>query len=314
MENDLKKSKELKLSQDKKLLYEFLDSYPNINTSESDKNKNINNQNNSIDTLINFMQFMNSKNKKEKEIENDNNINKEIDNEEEEKYYNKRNKKIIALNYSKDKSNDLSNDIMKESVQIKTSEKKKKKKKDKLYSNISNIKKEENKLFQNYQYKAVIDEANQILQNKYKIINNKNEIILPEVLYPELNIDKMKENDIKADEETYKEKVYELNKERVKNKNENEKIKKLKMNYDNLYNKLQNEISKFNMNNQKKLENFNKYRNDEIEKIEKEKKQLIIEQKEIGELRIKYQMNSKLNNKKEKEDIIQLKKRFQTIR
>ena len=100
-------------------------------------------------------------------------------------------------------------------------------------------------------------------------------------------------------------------KERVKNKNENEKIKKLKMNYDNLYNKLQNEISKFNMNNQKKLENFNKYRNDEIEKIEKEKKQLIIEQKEIGELRIKYQMNSKLNNKKEKEDIIQLKKRFQ---
>ena len=28
--------------------------------------------------------------------------------------------------------------------------------------------------------------------------------------------------------ETYKEKVYELNKERVKNKNENEKIKKLK--------------------------------------------------------------------------------------
>ena len=311
MENDLKKSKELKLSQDKKLLYEFLDSYPKINTNESDKNKNINNQNNSIDILINFMQFMNSKNKKEKEIENDNNINKEIDNEEEEKYYNKRNKKIIALNYSKDKSNDLSNDIMKESVQIKSSEKKKKKKKDKLYSNISNIKKEENKLFQNYQYKAVIDEANQILQNKYKIINNKNEIILPEVLYPELNIDKMKENDIKADEETYKEKVYELNKERVKNKNENEKIKKLKMNYDNLYNKLQNEISKFNMNNQKKLENFNKYRNDEIEKIEKEKKQLIIEQKEIGELRIKYQMNSKLNNKREKEDIIQLKKRFQ---
>ena len=113
MENDLKKSKELKLSQDKKLLYEFLDSYPKINTNESDKNKNINNQNNSIDILINFMQFMNSKNKKENIKENDNNINKEIDNEEEEKYYNKRNKKIIALNYSKDKSNDLSNDIMK---------------------------------------------------------------------------------------------------------------------------------------------------------------------------------------------------------
>ena len=59
------------------------------------------------------------------------------------------------------------------------------------------------------------------------------------------------------------------------------------------------------------MENFNKYKKDEREKIEKEKKQLIIEQKEIGELRIKYQMNNKLNNKKDKEDIIQLKKMFQ---
>ena len=342
MDNEIQKSKELKLSQDKKLLYEFLDSYPKIATNKS--NKNINNQNNSINTLINFMQFMNSKNKiienkKENEIKNNTTNNKEKEKEEiiqrplntqnnneiyedndnkvEKAYFNGRNKKISALNYSRDKSNDLSNDIVQESIPTKSSEAKRKKKIDKLFSNISCIKKDEgqnkNNLFHNYQYQAVIDEANQILQNKYKVINTdkNNDIILPDVLYPEMLIDKMKNDDIKADEETYKEKVYELNKERVKNKNENEKIKKLKINYDTLYNKLQNEINKFNMSNQKKLENFNKYKNDEIEKIEKEKKQLILEQKEIGELRIKYQMNNKLNNKKDKEDIIQLKKRFQ---
>ena len=79
MDNDIQKSKELKLSQDKKLLYEFLDSYPKIATNKS--NKNINNQNNSINTLINFMQFMNSKNKiienkKENEIKNNTTNNK----------------------------------------------------------------------------------------------------------------------------------------------------------------------------------------------------------------------------------------------
>ena len=342
MDNEIQKSKELKLSQDKKLLYEFLDSYPKIATNKS--NKNINNQNNSIDTLINFMQFMNSKNKiignkKEKEIKNNTTNNKEnekeeiiqkplntqnnneiyedINNKVEKAYFNGRNKKISALNYSRDKSNDLSNDIVQENIPTKSSETKRKKKIDKLFSNISSLKKDEgqnkNNLFHNYQYQAVIDEANQILQNKYKVINTdkNNDIILPDVLYPEMLIEKMKNDDIKADEETYKEKVYELNKERVKNKNEKKKKKKLKINYDTLYNKLQNEINKFNMSNQKKLENFNKYKNDEIEKIEKEKKQLILEQKEIGELRIKYQMNNKLNNKKDKEDIIQLKKRFQ---
>ena len=175
--------------------------------------------------------------------------------------------------------------------------------------------KNKNNLFQNYKYQAVIDEANEILQNKYKNSNeSKNSysnIILPDVLYPDIIIEKIYEKNKKADEETYKEKVYELNKERVKNKNENEKIKKLKINYDNLYTKLKNEISKSNSSNQKKLENFNKYKKDETEKLEKEKKQLLLEQKEIGDLRIKYQMNNKLNNKKDKEDIIQLKKMFQ---
>jgi len=64
------------------------------------------------------------------------------------------------------------------------------------------------------------------------------------------NYKKINKRDKKADEEIYKEKIYKLNKERVKNKNENEKIKKLKINYDNLYTKLINEISKFNSNNQ----------------------------------------------------------------
>ena len=216
MENNIEKSKELKLSQDKKLLYEFLDSYPNINTNNSDKNKKINNQNNSIDTLINFMQFMNSKNKTSENI-----INKKdekiIDKEDEDFYSsNKKNKKISPLDYSKDKSNDLSNDIIPENIQIKSSEIKKKKKIDKLFSNISNIKKDESnnkKLFQNYQYQAVIDEANEILQNKYKNTNeNKNSysnIILPDVLYPDVIIEKIYEKNKKADEETYKEKVYE---------------------------------------------------------------------------------------------------------
>jgi centromere protein J len=360
----------LKISNDKKLLYEFLDSYPKTSKNDSEKNQTINNKNNSIETLINFMHFMNSKdknksNKKENEIKNNSfndNENKEImsdslneennkkENESSELHYDDNNNnsennsindiksknipseenvdidKISSLNDINqnitdtdiNKNNDSPNKMIQKINHKKQLENKKKKKTDNLFSNISNIKNntiDENKLFQNHQYQAVIDEANQILQNKYKKKNNNNNnidnIILPDVLYPEIIMNKIINNDKKADEETYKEKIYELNKERVKKKNENEKIKKLKINYDNLYTKLQNEIKKFNLNNQKKLENFNKYKNDEKDKIEKEKKQLILEQKEIGELRIKYQMNTKLNNKKDKEDIIQLKKRFQ---
>ena len=164
----------------------------------------------------------------------------------------------------------------------------------------------------NYKYQQIIDEANNILHDNYNL-HNKNKkqnissenIVLPD--YPK----QPDINDIKVDEEAYKEKVYELNKERIKYRNENEKVKKLKEKYDNLYSKLQNEIKKFQLNNRKKIENFEKYKEEEKEKINKEKKQLIIEQKEIGELRIKYQINCQLNSKKDKEDIIQLKNLFQ---
>ena len=307
-------------SQNKKLLYEFLDSYPKTTTNNSKENNTFNNKNNSIDILINFMNFMNSKDKKNKKEENEimsdslnaeNNNNEESsennkikDSEDDEKISNGNTKQIniqkgdVARNYYKNISSINSSSINPTEKSFK---------KNKKESN-------KNKYFQNYQYQAVIDEANQILQNKYKQkekTTNNNNIILPDVLYPELNLENMNKSEKKADEETYKEKVFELNKERIKNKNEKEKIKKLKINYANLYDKLQNEISKFNLSNQKKLENFNKYKNDEKDKIEKEKKQLIAEQKEIGELRIKYQMNNKMNNKKDKEDIIHLKKMFQ---
>ncbi len=66
---DLNKSNELKTSNDKKLLYEYLN------------NHSSNNQTNSIETLINFMQFMNKKKDiKEKELLNNNNINKKEEN------------------------------------------------------------------------------------------------------------------------------------------------------------------------------------------------------------------------------------------
>ena len=72
--------------------------------------------------------------------------------------------------------------------------------------------KNNNNLFQNHKYQAVIDEANEILQNKYKN-NNENTIsycnlILPDVLYLEMILEKINKRDKKADEETYKEKVY----------------------------------------------------------------------------------------------------------
>ena len=349
MEND-----DSKLSNDKKLLYEFLDSYP-----QTTKNNTTDITNNSIDTLINFMHFMNSKNKnKSNKQENDIKIDSKINIEKKVKisystdevnnyngdesnennnYDNEPNEIINENNIAQEntipnKEEDFQNVYNKLDVKTKINKEGKAKDyykniikennnensnitNDNNFKNISQNKKKKdanknkNNLFQNYKYQAVLDEANQILQNKYKANNeNKNNysnIILPDVLYPDMIIEKLNERDKKADEETYKEKVYELNKERVKNKNESEKIKKLKINYDNLYSKLQNEISKFNS------ENFNKYKKDEKEKLEKEKKQLILEQKEIGELRIKYQMNNKLNNKKDKEDIIQLKKMFQ---
>ena len=174
---------------------------------------------------------------------------------------------------------------------------------------------ENNENNKGYKYQQIIDEANNILHNNNFNLQNKktNTLNVPNdnIVIPDFPKDVGEIKDIKADEETYKEKVYELNKERIKYRNENEKIKKLKEKYDNLYSKLQKDIQKFQTNNQKKIKNFEKYKEEEKEKINKEKKQLILEQKEIGELRIKYQINSQLNSKKDKEDIYQLKQLFQ---
>ena len=92
-------------------------------------------------------------------------------------------------------------------------------------------------------------------------------IVLPEKIY--IKEELPEDISIKYNEETYKEKVYELNKERIKNKNEKEKIEKLKLNYDNLNSKLKNDIFKFNQNYEKKIENFQKYQKEEKNKIEK---------------------------------------------
>ena len=90
MEND-----DSKLSNDKKLLYEFLDSYP-----QTTKNNTTDITNNSIDTLINFMHFMNSKNKnKSNKQENDIKIDSKINIE-----------KKVKISYSTDEVNNYNGD------------------------------------------------------------------------------------------------------------------------------------------------------------------------------------------------------------
>ena len=100
-------------NEDKKLLYEFLNSYPKKNDTHSQSNNN--NQENSIETLINFMKFMNSKDKKINSSDGDkknSDFEKDFKNKimSNEETNNLNNEKENEINNDKDNDNYINDD------------------------------------------------------------------------------------------------------------------------------------------------------------------------------------------------------------
>ena len=123
-----------------------------------------------------------------------------------------------------------------------------------------------------------------------------------------------KENDILdymnkeiKNNENYNKKLNEYNTELAKLEKEKEKLKKLKEEYENLNSNLQKEKALYKQQREEEMRNFDNFVIEEMKLINKEKKQLSIEQKSLNELRVKYQMNNKLDNKKGKNEIEKMK-------
>ena len=88
---------------------------------------------------------------------------------------------------------------------------------------------------------------------------------------------------------------------------EKEKIKKLKDDYDYYQSYLKNEKAIYGIQYKEEKINFNNFIIEEIKLINKEKKQLKIEQKYLNDLRVKSKMNNNLENKKGKNEIENMK-------
>ena len=86
-------------------------------------------------------------------------------------------------------------------------------------------------------------------------------------------------------------------------------MRKLRENYETLNLKIQNDIREFNKKKEQELKKFEKYKEDETKKLIKERKQLISDQRQLNELKNKYQ-NTNNMNKKDREEIEALKLHF----
>ena len=86
-------------------------------------------------------------------------------------------------------------------------------------------------------------------------------------------------------------------------------MRKIRENYETLNLKIQNDIREFNKKKEQELKKFEKYKEDETKKLIKERKQIISEQRQLNELKNKYQSNTTIN-KKDKDEIEMLKMQF----
>ena len=109
-------------------------------------------------------------------------------------------------------------------------------------------------------------------------------------------------------EHLFNKKIKELNKEIIKLKEEQNKINKIKLEYEKCMAKLNNDIYQFGQ----KKEEFEKFRKNELLKIKSNKKNIIVESKNMKEIKIK---NQELINKskKDKEIIEQLKQQINKL-
>ena len=153
------------------------------------------------------------------------------------------------------------------------------------------------------------------MNNNQKIITNNNKI----KKYNDINI---KDNKLLSDknfqlitlengsslnkEKLVQKKIKELNSEIIKFREEKAKIIKLKSEYEKIQAKLKNDVEQFNI---KKAE-FEKYRDEEMNKIRIEKKKLMAENKAINNVKFQNQSYAMMV-KKDKETIEHLKKQIE---
>ena len=89
-------------------------------------------------------------------------------------------------------------------------------------------------------------------------------------------------------------------KDNTKLEKEKKNFNKLKSDYENLIELFQREKKQYTAQKLEEKKNFDNFVEEEMKLINKEKKQINIEQKNLNELRVKYQMNNKMEKKKYK--------------
>ena len=201
----------------------------------------------------------------------------------------------------------------------------------------------DNKNNNNIENISTIENLNSIINKKDKkqnpnIISNDNNIILSKESLNKLFLDNLKENiknykisrleiclinnkdkeinesenkkanEIDQREELLNQKMKEINKEMVKLKEERNKVNRIRMEYEKSLSKLNNDIYQFNQ----KKEEFEKYRKNEINKIKNDKKNILIESKNIKDIKSQNQLFI-MKAKKDKENNDELKNKISEL-
>ena len=185
------------------------------------------------------------------------------------------------------------------------------------------LKRNDNKLI-NYSFDKDETKINRnTIENSISIIDNMNTIFIKGESKKKIIYEISKYNFIiKADnksvddiiqkynekEQILNKKIKEMNKEIIKLKEEQNKINKIKLEYEKYNTKLNNDIYQFSQ----KKEEFEKFRKNELIKIKNNKKNILIESKNIKELKNK---NQELINKskRDKEIILSLKNKINKL-
>ena len=152
-----------------------------------------------------------------------------------------------------------------------------------------------NKTIKNIKKREIVDyknKENELMKNinKIKVLKNKEE-------------DNKNTKDKSNREQIIENKIKELNYEIIKFKEEKDKVINIKNEYEKLHEKLIKDIEDFQI----KKENFEKYKEEEINKIKNEKEKILMEKKELNNIKIENQPLN-ISKKSDKEIINDLKK------
>ena len=249
-------------------------------------------------------------------------------------------------NINKDKNANITDEEKDKTKNEKTKIKLKKRKKNNISNNYSFDREDththilnDNKTNNNFDSSSIFDNLNSIINKSgkkhYSNSTNDNNIIISKEDLNKLFLNNLKENikdykinkleiclisnrdkkknelenseinTIDQKEQLINQKLKEINKEMVKIKEERNKVNKIKVEYEKSLSKLNNDLYQFNQ----KKEEFEKYRKNEINKIKNDKKAILLESKNIKDIKSQNQALI-MKAKKDKENIDELKNKI----